>query len=65
MSMGRRAVVKTTEMLHGDSHRVEGVIEAVTEGRVVLATEDGRVEIPMGGIKSARTVFEWKGREAT
>ena len=58
-SVGRRAVVKTSQRLVGNSHRVEGVIAAADEGEVQLETEQGNVELPYDVIKSARTVFEW------
>lgn len=59
-SVGRRAVVKTSERLVGDSHRVEGVIAAADSGEVRLETEEGNVGLPYNVIKSARTVFEWE-----
>jgi ribosome maturation factor RimP len=59
-AVGRKAVVKTSERLVGDSHRVEGVIAAANEGEVRLETEGGNVELPYDVIRSARTVFEWE-----
>lgn len=59
---GRRAVVKTKEKLVGDSHRIDGTISEARDDAVVLETEDGEVEVPYGGIKTARTVFEWKNQ---
>jgi ribosome maturation factor RimP len=59
-SVGRRAVVKTSQRLVGNSHRVEGVIAAADEGEVQLETDQGNVELPYDVIKSARTVFEWE-----
>jgi len=59
-SVGRKAVVKTSQRLVGDSHRVEGVIAAADEGEVQLETDQGNVELPYDVIKSARTVFEWE-----
>ena len=59
--VGRKVVVKTKERLVGDSHRVEGTVEDARDDSVVLAVSEGgpRVEVPLEGIKSARTVFEW------
>lgn len=60
LCVGRQVVVKTTERIAGDSHRVEGVIAAADEGEVRLRNGEDDVVIPYGVIKSARTVFEWK-----
>jgi ribosome maturation factor RimP len=60
LSVGRRVVVKTTERVVGDSHRVEGTIAAADDGGVRLRKGEDDVVIPYGVIKSARTVFEWK-----
>jgi ribosome maturation factor RimP len=61
-SVGRKVVVKTTERLIGDSHRVEGVIAAAGDDGVKLEGPEGNFELPYDVIKSARTVFDWKGR---
>lgn len=58
-SVGGRVVVKTTERLFGDSHRVDGEIVEATESSVRLAVNGDVVEVPYGSIRSARTVFEW------
>jgi len=60
LCVGRKAVVKTSERLVGDSHRVEGVIAAADAGEVRLATDEGNVGLPYDVIRSARTVFEWE-----
>jgi ribosome maturation factor RimP len=60
LSVGRQVVVKTTERVVGDSHRVEGVIAAADEGGVQLRRGEEDVVVPYDVIKSARTVFEWK-----
>lgn len=57
---GRRVVLKTTEVIAGDSHRIEGSISGAGPGSVEVTTPAGAVEVPYGAIKSARTVFEWK-----
>ncbi len=62
MSVGRDVVVKTTERLVGDSHRVEGVIAAAGPDGVKLETPEGNLVLPYDVIKYARTVFDWKGR---
>lgn len=59
-SVGRRVVVKTKEKLVGDSHRVEGVLEAVGPTGFSIATGTEQVDLPYSAVKSARTVFEWK-----
>jgi ribosome maturation factor RimP len=60
-SIGEKAVIKTTEIVVGNSHRIEGTIREAEPGHVVLELEDEqRVEVPYERIKSAKTVFEWK-----
>ncbi|MGH2819638.1 MAG: ribosome maturation factor RimP [Actinomycetota bacterium] len=58
-SLGGRVVVKTTERLIGDSHRIEGELLDADDRSVRLAVDGEVVEVPYGSIKSARTVFEW------
>ena len=58
--VGRRVVVKTTEVLHGGSHRIDGVVARAGERAAWLDAGDGEVEVPYESVKSARTVFEWK-----
>ena len=58
-SRGGRVVVKTTERLFGDSHRVDGEIVEAGKDSVRLAVDGETIEVPYGAIKSARTVFEW------
>ena len=59
-SVGEPAVVKTTEILTGNSHRIEGTIaEAGPEAGVLTMAEGQSLEVPYAQIKSARTVFEW------
>jgi ribosome maturation factor RimP len=59
-SVGRDVVVKTTEKLRGDSHRIEGTIAGVEGAAVELELEEEVVIVPFDQIKSARTVFEWE-----
>jgi ribosome maturation factor RimP len=59
-SVGRSVVVKTTEVLVGTSHRIEGVIAGANDDIVRLTAEDDVVEVPLDKIKQARTVFEWE-----
>lgn len=60
LSVGRKAVVKTAEVLAGNSHRIEGVIAAASPAEVTISTNGDEVVVPYEAIKSARTVFEWK-----
>ena len=59
-SVGREVVVKTTEKLVGDSHRIEGTIAGIEGNGLELTVEDEVVAVPLDRIKSARTVFEWE-----
>ena len=60
-SVGDRVVVKTTDVLVGNSHRLEGSIAAAEPDAMTLELQDGdTVEVPYARIKSARTIFEWK-----
>jgi ribosome maturation factor RimP len=60
-SVGDKAVIKTTEIIVGNSHRIEGTIRVAEPEHVVLEVEDEqKVEVPYERIKSAKTVFEWK-----
>ncbi|HVM34338.1 MAG TPA: ribosome maturation factor RimP [Actinomycetota bacterium] len=60
LSVGRKVVVKTTEPLVRTGHRIEGLLADADPEAVAIETEDGRVAVPLGAIKSAKTVFEWK-----
>jgi ribosome maturation factor RimP len=60
LSVGSKAIVKTTERLLGDSHRIEGTIASADDGSLTLETDGGPVEVPYDSVKSARTVFEWE-----
>jgi len=58
-SVGEKVVVKTTEILAGNSHRIEGTVIEAGDDDVVLEAKEEKVEVPYGLIKSARTVYEW------
>ena len=60
LSVGKKVVVKTTEPLVGNSHRLDGKLAAADEQAARIERDDGEVEVPYGSIKSARTVFEWR-----
>lgn len=62
-SSGKKVVVKTKEMLVGDSHRVDGVIVDAADDHVTVATDGDAVDIPYDAIKSAKTVFEWRNAQ--
>jgi ribosome maturation factor RimP len=59
-SVGKEVVVKTTERLHRDSHRIDGVIAGAEENEIVVRSGDQEVRVPYTAIKTARTVFEWR-----
>ena len=59
LSLGSKVVLKTREVIVGNSHRIDGEIAAVDDEAVKVTTDRGAVEVPLGEIKSARTVFEW------
>jgi ribosome maturation factor RimP len=61
LSIGGRAVVKTTEPVFATGHRAEGLIANADDDSVTLETSDGNFELPYDVIKSARMVFEWTG----
>ena len=58
-SAGDRVIVKTSEILVGNSHRIDGTIVEAKETAVIVEVAGGKVEVPYDSIKSARTVFEW------
>jgi ribosome maturation factor RimP len=60
LSVGKAVVVKTSEPLVEEGHRIEGVIARTSPDRVLVRTARGDVEISYGDIRTARTVFEWK-----
>lgn len=58
--VGEAVVVKTSDKLVGDSHRLDGrIVEASDEG-IRMTVGEEQVNVPYTAIKSARTVFEWK-----
>lgn len=59
-SIGRSVVVKTTEVLVGNSHRIEGTIAEANDDTVRVAVGTEVVVVPLDKIKQARTVFEWE-----
>ncbi len=59
-SVGRPVVIKTAEVIAGDSHRIEGVIAKVDDDAVKLTVEHEVVVVPLEKIRQARTVFEWE-----
>lgn len=60
-SIGEPVVVKTIEILHGSSHRIDGRLRDAGGDSAAIEAEDGSVvEVRYDAIKSARTVFEWK-----
>jgi ribosome maturation factor RimP len=59
-SVGRQVVVKTKEKLAGDSHRIEGTIVEAGSTGFRISTDGEEIEVPYSGVKSARTVFEWR-----
>jgi ribosome maturation factor RimP len=63
LSVGKKAMVKTREVLYGNGHRIDGKVVSADDARVRLAVgekEAAEVDVPYDAIKSARTVFEWE-----
>jgi ribosome maturation factor RimP len=60
LSVGRDVVVKTTEPLVPEGHRIEGVISGASATDTTIRTPAGDIRIPYVQIKQARTVFEWR-----
>ncbi|MGH2702606.1 MAG: hypothetical protein ACRDJ2_12640, partial [Actinomycetota bacterium] len=59
-SLGKRVMVKTTEVMVGNSHRIDGQVASADDRTVrIAADDDGEVVVPYEAIKTARTVFEW------
>jgi ribosome maturation factor RimP len=58
-SIGDKVVIKTSEVLVGNSHRIDGTIASAGESAVTVGVDGTEVEVPYDAIKSARTVFEW------
>ena len=59
-SVGESVIVKTTEVLAGNSHRLEGTVTAANAAVFSLRVGDETIEVPYDAVKTARTVFEWK-----
>jgi ribosome maturation factor RimP len=59
-SVGRRAVIKTHEVVGGNTHRLDGIIAAADDSAVTIDTAAGPVAVPYEQVKSARTIFDWK-----
>ncbi len=59
-SVGRSVVVKTSEVLFGGSHRIDGVIAEADGDTVTLTVDHEAVVVPLDKVKQARTVFEWE-----
>ena len=63
LSVGKKVTVKTTEVMHGNGHRIDGKVVEADDSRVRLAVndaDDAEIAVPYDAIKSARTVFEWE-----
>ena len=58
-SVGDKVVIKTTEIVVGNSHRIEATIVDAGASSVGLDVVGERLDLPYSAIKSARTVFEW------
>jgi ribosome maturation factor RimP len=56
--VGEKVKVKTAEPVD-DSRTHTGILESADGDAIVVATEAGVRRIPFGGIRSARTLFEW------
>ena len=62
-SIGDKVAIKTRERLFENSHRIDGVIRAADDTSVELEVGDQKVTVPLSQIKSARTIFDWRGGE--
>lgn len=60
LCVGQKVVIKTTDRLVNNSHRLEGTIAGANGEVVKLDVDTDEIEVPYGQIKSARTIFEWK-----
>lgn len=58
-SVGDKVTIKTRERLVANSHRIDGVIVEANGSIVRVNIGSEEVDVPLEGIKSARTVFEW------
>jgi ribosome maturation factor RimP len=58
-SVGDKVTIKTKERLFANSHRLDGVIVDADAAKVRLNVGAEEIDVPLDGIKSARTVFEW------
>ena len=59
-SVGESVTVKTTEVLAGNSHRLDGTVTAANDTSFSLRVGNETIEVPYDVVKTARTVFEWK-----
>ena len=59
---GTAVVIRTNPGVNGD-RRIQGVLEAADDERIVVAVDDDRRELAYSDIERARTVFEWGGAE--
>ena len=57
---GQPVVIKTSQRLFGNSHRLDGRIGTAGNDAVTIDVGDDEVEVPYDQIRSARTIFEWK-----
>lgn len=58
-SIGDKVVIKTTEIVIGNSHRIEATIVDAGPSSVRLDVSGREIDVDYAAIKSARTVFEW------
>ncbi|MDQ3941335.1 MAG: ribosome maturation factor RimP [Actinomycetota bacterium] len=58
-SVGEKVVLKTTEIIVGNSHRIDGTILSSEKTSVTIDVNGQHIEVPYAVLKSARTVFEW------
>ncbi|MPZ69314.1 MAG: ribosome maturation factor RimP [Actinobacteria bacterium] len=63
LSKGKEVTIKTKEPVVANSNRVDGVIKDLDDSAVQIETKEGVVAVPFGSVKTARTVFEWKGKD--
>jgi len=59
-SMGRRVRIETKAAVEGSRNHVGTLVSADAEG-IAVSTEGGDLRLDYADVRSARTIFDWKG----